>query len=75
MAPPAADLVIVFNATAKSKPEALEAEKEYSQLIGTLRNGGLKAVGRRGNKDGQVLVFVSASDELLAQVVQGERCG
>ncbi|KAG8991194.1 hypothetical protein FRB94_012697 [Tulasnella sp. JGI-2019a] len=73
MPPPAVDLVIVFNASAKSKPEALEAEKEYSQLLSTLKNGGLKAVGRRGNKDGQVLIFVSASDELLAEVVQRDR--
>ncbi|KAG8860323.1 hypothetical protein FRB96_003972 [Tulasnella sp. 330] len=73
MAPPAADLVIVFNATAKSKPEALEAEKDYSALIARLRHGGFKAVGRRGNKDAQVLIFISASDQLLAKIIQEER--
>lgn len=73
MSPPAADLVIVYRSSSRSKQEALDAENDYTSLLAKLRSGGFKAVGRRGNKDGQLVILLSAPDELLAQVVQAER--
>ncbi|KAG8999024.1 hypothetical protein FRB90_012179 [Tulasnella sp. 427] len=73
MAPPAADLVIVFRGSARTKQGAIDAEGQYTHLMDTLKKGGLTAVGRRGTRDGQVLIFVKAPDTLLAQLVQAER--
>lgn len=73
MAPPAADLVIVFRGSARTKQGAIDAEAQCTHLMETLTKGGLTAVGRRGTRDGQVLIFVKAPDTLLAQLVQSER--
>ncbi|KAG8896209.1 hypothetical protein FRC00_006289 [Tulasnella sp. 408] len=73
MAPPAADLVIVFRGSARTKQGAIDAEAQYTHLMETLKKGGLTAVGRRGTRDGQVLIFVKAPDNLLSQLVQAER--
>ncbi|KAG8952207.1 hypothetical protein FRC04_004914 [Tulasnella sp. 424] len=73
MAPPAADLVIVFRGSARTKQGAIDAEAQYTHLMETIKKGGLTAVGRRGTRDGQVLIFIKAPDTLLAQLVQAER--
>ncbi|KAG8929463.1 hypothetical protein FRC02_005555 [Tulasnella sp. 418] len=73
MATPPVDLVIVFRTDAKSKQKAADAEQAYTRLITALKNGGLIVTGKRGTKDGEALVFVSAPAELLANMVQKER--
>lgn len=82
MAPPGAphvDLIIVFNATSKgfSKQEIRDnagaAEAEYSRLLSVLKESGLKATGRRGEKFGQLLVFVWSPNSKLAHLVFRER--
>ena len=69
---PNVDLVIVFNA-GKSKQSAQKAEHQYTQLLDTLVFAGLKAVGRRGQSHGSLLVFVLCPDDKLGWLVQQER--
>jgi anoctamin-10 len=79
--PPRVDVVIVFRAIPKganfSKDEvrqnAVKAEKQYSKLIETLTRAGLKAVGRRGESQGQILVLVTCPQNMLANLVYYER--
>jgi len=79
--PPRVDVVIVFRAIPKgtsfSKEEArqnaVKAEKQYFKLIETLTRAGLKAVGRRGETQGQVLVMVTCPQNVLANLVYYER--
>ncbi|KAL5513194.1 hypothetical protein ACEPAH_3592 [Sanghuangporus vaninii] len=84
MAPPPAnvpkvDVILVFRASSttlskqEAREDAEEAEKEYALLLKTLRGAGLRATGKRGQKSGQVLVFVWASSTKLAKLVQRER--
>ena len=76
---PKVDIILVFRASnaTLSKQEAREdadaAEKEYTLLLNTLRDAGLRATGKRGQKNGQILVFVWASSMKLAKLVQRER--
>jgi anoctamin-10 len=76
---PQVDLVITFRASSKSsskqqiQKEVLKAETQYSRLVQTLSNAGLKAVGRRGESLGHLLVFVKCPDPLLAELVKRER--
>ena len=83
MAPPDCphvDLVVVFNAAndAYSKEELREkaeaAEAEYSRLLNSLKDSGLKATGRRGEKAGQLLIFIWSPMDKLANLVYRERC-
>ena len=61
---PHVDLVITFRASSKSsskyqtQKDIIKAEKQYTRLLETLSNAGLKAVGRRGESLGHLLVFV-----------------
>lgn len=52
---------------------AQAAEEEYKRLLTSLREAGLHATGRRGGKNGQVLVLVWAPWETLRQMVVKER--
>ncbi|KAG5652528.1 hypothetical protein H0H81_004685 [Sphagnurus paluster] len=61
--PPEVDLVITFRATKKTslskqqiREDSRKAEQEYSRLIETLNYAGLRAVGRRGESLGHLLV-------------------
>ena len=73
------DLVITFralpNTTSKQKirEEARKAERQYSILLQTLHSGGLKAVGRSGEKPGDILVFVWCPLTLINHLVKRER--
>ncbi|KAF5362451.1 hypothetical protein D9756_002731 [Leucocoprinus leucothites] len=78
--PPEVDIVVVFRATSKNthakqqtKDEARKAEQQYVRLIDTLTYAGLKAVGRRGESLGQLLVFVSCPQTHLEHLVRKER--
>ena len=52
---------------------AQAAEEEYMRLLSTLRGGGLLATGRKGAKNGQILVLVWAPWETLKKLVVEER--
>ncbi|KZT25216.1 DUF590-domain-containing protein [Neolentinus lepideus HHB14362 ss-1] len=78
--PPQVDLVVVFRASsprALSKSQAREdaenAERQYSNLLDTLNNAGLKAAGRRGENAGQLLVLVWCPASTLVRLVHSER--
>ncbi len=79
--PPDVDVVIVFRATNKysfskqqTREEAKKAEQQYLRLIDTLTYAGLKAVGRRGESLGQLLVLVACPQNHLESLVRRERC-
>ena len=73
------DLVIVFKASSihltkqQARLDAQQAEDQYTRLLLSLRNAGLHAVGRRGERQGQLLILVSCSDPQLLQLVQRDR--
>ncbi|KAG1720303.1 calcium-activated chloride channel-domain-containing protein, partial [Suillus lakei] len=77
------DVVIVFRAIQKGasfskdrvRQNAVKAEKQYSKLIDTLTRAGLKAVGRRGESQGQLLVMVTCPQNVLANlfIVNGRK--
>ncbi|TDL23837.1 DUF590-domain-containing protein [Rickenella mellea] len=80
--PPSApnpDLLLVFRVSSKSlsKQEAIEnakaAESEYARILTTLRDGGLKATGRRGERNGQLLIVICAPERTLSRLVLRER--
>ncbi|KAG2126233.1 calcium-activated chloride channel-domain-containing protein [Suillus clintonianus] len=79
--PPHVDVVIVFRAIQKGtsfskeqvRQNAVKAEKQYSKLIDTLTRAGLKAVGRRGESQGQLLVMVTCPQNVLANLIRCER--
>ncbi|KAG0697096.1 calcium-activated chloride channel-domain-containing protein [Suillus ampliporus] len=79
--PPHVDVVVVFRAIQKGaslskeqvRQNAIKAEKQYSKLIDTLTRAGLKAVGRRGESQGQLLVMVTCPQNVLANLIHCER--
>lgn len=77
---PDVNLVIVFRAAHKNthlkqrtRNEARKAEQQYLRLIDTLTYAGLKAVGRRGESLGQLLVFVTCPQKHLEGLIRRER--
>ncbi|XP_006462231.1 hypothetical protein AGABI2DRAFT_206493 [Agaricus bisporus var. bisporus H97] len=79
---PDVNLVIVFRAAHKNthlkqrtRNEARKAEQQYLRLIDTLTYAGLKAVGRRGESLGQLLVFVTCPQKHLEGLIRRERHG
>lgn len=75
------DLILVFRASVSStlvskqraRQEAQEAEDQYSRLLDSLRNAGLYPVGRRGEHQGQLIIFVSCSSHQLHLLLRRER--
>jgi len=75
------DLLVVFRTSIpsihiskqKARQEAQEAEDQYSRLLELLRKSGLYAVGRRGEHQGQLIVFLSCSGHQLRLLLQRER--
>lgn len=79
--PPKVDLVLVFRSSSgkieprvQARQNARQASEQYSRLLQTLKRGGLLAVGKRGERDGQLLVLVSCPSTLLKRLAQRERC-
>lgn len=75
------DLVIPFRAfpnhtlsKKKTREGAKKAEKEYTRLIDTLTYSGLRAVGRRGESLGHILIFVACPEPLLKTLRNREGC-
>lgn len=71
--PPSVDLAIIFRSAVKSKAEASDAAAEYKRLLTTLSTGGLKATGKKGATDGEILVFVWCPESKLEQLAENER--
>ena len=78
--PPDVDLVIAFRTTRKTslskqqtREDARKAEQQYKRLLQTLTYAGLKAVGRRGEALGHLLVFVTCPHQLVEVLVKRER--
>lgn len=77
---PEVDLVITFRSSQKTslskqqtREDAKRAEEQYSRLLQTLSYAGLRAVGRRGESLGHILVFVKCPDDLVQSLVKRER--
>lgn len=75
---PDVDLILAFRvsktkAARTRREEGRKAEKQYSRLIEALNYAGLKAVGRRGESLGHILVFVTCPNEVLKNLVVRER--
>ncbi|KAL7280570.1 hypothetical protein ACG7TL_005504 [Trametes sanguinea] len=77
---PQVDLVLIFRSSpgkVLSKPQAREnarqAAAQYTRLLEVLKNGRLHAVGKRGEKEGQLLVLVHCPESTLTRLVQRER--
>lgn len=73
------DLIIVFKASSihltkqQARIDAQHAEDQYTRLLQSLRNAGLHAVGKRGERQGQLIVLVSCPDHQLQQLLQRGR--
>lgn len=77
---PEVDLILIFrSSSAKVLPRrdarenARQAERQYTRLLEILKGAGLRAVGKRGENDGQLLVLVSCPRSTLARLAQRER--
>ncbi|KAF7301208.1 hypothetical protein MIND_00685500 [Mycena indigotica] len=75
---PDVDLLICFRAARSVVKrhvleEAKKAEDQYTRLLQTLTSAGLRAVGRRGESLGHILVFVSCPPTLLQTLARRER--
>lgn len=76
---PNVDLVIVFKTSTVSlskqqtRDDAARAGQQYKKLLDTLNKAGLRAVGRRGETQGQLLVLLSCTQAVLARLVHRER--
>ena len=81
--PPQVDLVIVFRVSPPQpgvvpskeqvRQNTAKSERQYTALIDTLTRAGLKAVGRRGENQDQLLIMVACPREVLAKLVHCER--
>lgn len=67
------DLAIVFRSSVKSKAEASDAAAEYTRLLKTLASGGLKAAGKKGATDNELLVLVWCPQSKLELLAEHER--
>ncbi|KII87096.1 hypothetical protein PLICRDRAFT_176887 [Plicaturopsis crispa FD-325 SS-3] len=78
--PPAVDLVVVFRSAIspsfskqQTRDDARKAELQYTNLLDTLTKSGLTAAGRRGDKQGNILVFVWCPPAQLTRLLQRDR--
>lgn len=73
------DLIVVFKASSihltkqHARIDAQHAQDQYSRLLNSLRNAGLHAVGRRGERQGHLILLVSCPDPQLQRLLQRER--
>ena len=67
------DLVIVFNSKAPDKESAQEASREYENLLAKLKGAGLWVAGKKGARQGQVLVAVYCVYGIIQQLERRER--
>lgn len=76
---PNVDLVVVFRTNSirlskqQTRDDALQAEQQYTKLLDTLTKAGLRAVGRRGETQGRLIVLIFCPKALLGTLVHRER--
>lgn len=76
---PQVDLVILFSSSiisfnkAQVRENAKQAEEQYSRLITLLQTSGLQAVGKRGEKHGDLMVLVKCPKSKLNWLAKRER--
>jgi len=76
---PHVDLVILFSAgvpsvnKAQVRENAQEAEEQYTRLLNLLRTSGLHAVGKRGEKLGDLMILVQCPHQKLDALATAER--
>jgi anoctamin-10 len=77
--PAPVDLVLTFKGTShplskhKASKDIQSAVEEYTRLINTLTNAGLKATGRRGEGYDQLMVLIWAPPRKIAQLFAKQR--
>lgn len=77
--PPRVDLVILFSAGVSSinkaqvKKNIQEAEEQYTRLLDLLKTAGLHAVGKRGEKLGDLMILVNCPQQKLNVLATAER--
>ncbi|KAF9650159.1 DUF590-domain-containing protein [Thelephora ganbajun] len=77
--PPHVDLVILFSVgiSSKNKVQVKEniqaAEEQYTRLLDLLRTSGLHAVGKRGEKLGDLMILVECPQQKLDVLARAER--
>ena len=77
--PPCVDLAILLSARVSSvdkaqvKEDIQKAEEQYMRLLDLLRTSGLHAVGKRGEKPGDLMVLVGCSLQMLDRLARAER--
>ena len=77
--PPRVDFVILFSAgissinKAQVRENVKEAEGQYKSLVELLKGAGLRAVGKRGEKLGDLMVLVSCPQQKLNDLAIAER--
>jgi len=77
--PPHVDLVILFSAgvssidKAQAKENIQQAEEQYTRLSNLLKTSGLHAVGKRGEKLGDLMVLVKCPQQKLDVLARAER--
>ena len=70
------DLVILLSARVSSIDKAQvdeKTEEQYTRLLDRLRTFGLHAVGKRGEKPGDLMVLVGCSLPMLDGLARAER--
>jgi hypothetical protein len=68
---PGVDVIILVQFPFSGHAE--ETKEKYATLLKTLQDGGLKAVGRRGDSDGKILLFVSCPEAALNVLIHKAR--
>lgn len=77
--PPHVDLAILFSVgvspinKAQVKENIQQAEEQYTRLLNLLRTSGLHAVGKRGEKLGDLMILVKCPQEKLDALARAER--
>jgi len=78
--PPHLDLIVLFFAGVSSinkaqvKENIQEAEAQYTRLLNLLKTSGLHAVGKRGEKLGDLMILVKSPQQKLDPLARTERC-
>ena len=77
--PPRVDLAILFSAgvstvnKAQAKENIQQAEEQYTRLLDLLRTSGLHAVGKRGEKLGELMILIKCPQQKLDELARAER--
>lgn len=57
----------------ETRKTAVQAEQQYTKLLSTLTQAGLRAVGKGGEKSGKIMICVECPPEIMAALIRRER--